>query len=201
MQSSKNRKFGAKMNFRSLSCAPINEHGVVYLFGVLQDVLDYKVESIQAGFPDCIARRSLRNGRWEEVRIEFEFNSMSFAHHKHDPYGVDIIVCWNHNWKDCPEHIEVIELSSMIGKIEEIKEEIKKPKQLSEYNRFSQEKRLEGLSFTEIANLWGELKKGKKGKSQAKLSDWQLFCREKRLAGVEFSEISKLWRESKKGKA
>ena len=201
MQSRKRRQFGTKINCRSLSCAPINEHGVVYLFGVLQDVLDYKVESIQAGFPDCIARRSLGNGRWEEVRIEFEFNSMSFVHHKHDPDGVDIIVCWHHNWKDCPEHIEVIELSSMISKIEEIKEEIKKPKQLSEYNQFSQEKRLEGLSFAEIAHLWREKKKGNKGKSQQKLTEWQLFCQEKRLAGVDFGEISKLWRESKKGKA
>ena len=154
MQNRKRRQFGSKINFRTLSCAPINEHGVIYLFGVLQDVLDYKVESIQAGFPDCIARRSIGNGRWEEVRIEFEFDSISFVHHKHDPSGVDIIVCWHHNWKDCPEHIEVIELSSMIGQIEEIKEEIKKPKQLSAYNRFSQEKRLEGHTFTEIANLW-----------------------------------------------
>jgi len=51
------RTFGEKINFKSLSCAPINELGVVYLFGVLHDALDFKIESIQAGFPDCIARR------------------------------------------------------------------------------------------------------------------------------------------------
>jgi hypothetical protein len=197
MQAKKRRRFGEKLNYRSLSCAPINENGVIYLFGVLQDVIDYKIESIQAGFPDCIARRCIGNGRWEEVRIEFEFQSLNFVYHKHDPNEVDIIVCWEHNWKDCPEHIEVLELSSMIGKIEEIKEEIKEPKQLSEYNRFSQEKRLEGLTFPEIANLWRELKTGKESKPQKKLTGWQKFCREKRLEGIEFSEISRLWRESK----
>ena len=30
-----NRVFGNKINFKSLSCAPVNELGVVYLFGVL----------------------------------------------------------------------------------------------------------------------------------------------------------------------
>jgi hypothetical protein len=173
MQSKKRRRFGSKINFRSLSCSPINEFGVVYLFGVLQDVIDYKVESIEAGFPDCIARRSIGKGRWEEIRIEFEFESISFVHHKHDPNGVDAIVCWIHNWKQCPEHIEVIELSSLIGEIEEIKEEIKQPKQLSEYNRFCQEKRLDGFSFSEIAKLWQELKNGKKNKSKMNYSHFK----------------------------
>ena len=57
------RTFGEKINFKSLSCAPINELGVVYLFGVLHDALDFKIESIQAGFPDCIARRQVSQDR------------------------------------------------------------------------------------------------------------------------------------------
>ena len=39
-----------------------------------------------------------------------------------------MIVCWEHNWLECPEQIEIIELSSLIGKIEDIAEEVKKPK-------------------------------------------------------------------------
>jgi hypothetical protein len=28
--------------------------------------------------------------------------------------GCDVIVCWRHNWDECPKHIEVVELSSVI---------------------------------------------------------------------------------------
>jgi hypothetical protein len=69
------RQFGSKIDFRSLSCAPVNEQGVVYLFGVLHDTFDFKIESIQTGFPDCIARRKITDEKWEELKIEFEFKS------------------------------------------------------------------------------------------------------------------------------
>jgi hypothetical protein len=42
------------------------------------------------------------------VRIEFEYRSRNFAAHRHDPGGCDPIVCWVHDWPDCP--IEVLEL-------------------------------------------------------------------------------------------
>jgi hypothetical protein len=92
------RIFGDSLNFKSLSRAPVNELGVVYLFGVLHEVFDLEIESIQAGFPDCIARRKIAKGRWEELRIEFEFESKSFIAHGHDPSKADVIVCWIHNW-------------------------------------------------------------------------------------------------------
>jgi len=175
--------------------------GVVYLFGVLHEAFDFKIESIQAAFPDCIARRQKSSDKWEELRIEFEYMSKSFHYHKHDPNRADIIVCWKHNWDDCPDHIEVIELSSVIKEIEEISDEVKKPKKLSAWNKFAQEKRLGGLSFTEIAKLWHEKKskqtvKKNKGTSK-KLSEYNLFCREKRLEGVPFSQIGELWRQKK----
>jgi len=92
------RIYGTKLDFKSLSCAPVNELGVVYLFGVLHDAFDFKIESIQSAFPDCIARRQVASGKWEELRIEFEYMSKSFYQHKHDPKRADIIVCWKHNW-------------------------------------------------------------------------------------------------------
>jgi len=154
MPSRKRRRFGERINFKSLSCAPINEQGVVYLFGVLHEVFDFKVELIQTGFPDCIARRKIDKNKYEELKIEFEFESSSFVKHKHNPNEIDIIICWEHNWKECPKHIEVIELSSMLENAVNINEEIKKPKKLSEYNPFCQEHRLKGISFSEIAKLW-----------------------------------------------
>jgi len=140
----------------------VNELGGVYLFGVLHDTFDLKIESIQAGFPDCVARRKIKNNRWEEVRIEFEFDSKSFVTHGHDESRVDMIVCWEHNWKSCPEHIEVIELKSVLGDAEEIDDQIKTEKKLNAWQRFAQEKRLEGLDFKEIAKLWKKKKTKKK---------------------------------------
>ena len=152
------RVFGDKVEFKSLSCAPVNELGVVYLFGVLHDTFDFKIESIQAGFPDCIARRRIGPNRWEEVRIEFEYDSRSFMAHGHDPTGVNVIVCWKHNWPDCPKEIEIIELSTLLSDAEQIDNQIKAEKKLTAWQAFCQQKRLEGLDFSEIAKLWKKQK-------------------------------------------
>jgi hypothetical protein len=153
------RIFGDFLNFKSLSRAPVNELGVVYLFGVLHNVFDLEIESIQAGFPDCIARRKIAKGRWEELRIEFEFESKSFIAHGHDPAKADVIVCWIHNWRQCPKRIEVIELSSLVNDAESLSSEIRSSrKKLSEWQLFSQKHRLSGKSFAEISRLWKEQK-------------------------------------------
>ncbi|MFQ5685909.1 MAG: hypothetical protein ACE5GV_04545 [Candidatus Scalindua sp.] len=161
MATDKKRIFGDKVNIKSLSCAPVNELGVVYLFGLLHDTFDFKIESIQSGFPDCIARRKLSKNRWEEIRIEFEYESKSFKTHGHDQDGADMIVCWKHNWTNCPKNIEVIELSSLLGDVENIDEQIKTKKKLTEWQKYCQKKRLEGLEFKEIAKLWKKEKNKK----------------------------------------
>ena len=48
--------------------------------------------------------------------MEFEFESRNFLRHGHDPNGCDMIVCWTHNWAECPENIEVVELRKMFKK-------------------------------------------------------------------------------------
>ncbi len=47
-ESSGRRFYGDKIALKSLACAPANELGVVYLFGVLHDVFDFSIESIQS---------------------------------------------------------------------------------------------------------------------------------------------------------
>jgi hypothetical protein len=153
-----NRVFGDKINFKSLSCAPVNELGVVYLFGLLHDTFDFRIESIQGGFPDCIARRKIGKNKWKEVRIEFEYESKSFEVHGHDPSQTDVIVCWVHDWQACPKEIEVIELSTLLGEAEQIDTQIKTTKKLTAWQEFCQMKRLEGLDFSEIAKLWRKQK-------------------------------------------
>jgi hypothetical protein len=44
---------------------------------------------------------------WQRVNLEFEFESRDFRDHGHPLTGCDVIVCWHHNWPDCPAHIEV----------------------------------------------------------------------------------------------
>lgn len=103
---------GEPLNFRGLQHAPINEQGVVFLFGMVCRELGYLVESVQTGFPDCEGKRRIDNRRWERVRIEFEFKSSNFVKHGHDPTLCDLIVCWEHDWLDCP--MEVVELRKQI---------------------------------------------------------------------------------------
>ncbi|MFL6314910.1 MAG: homing endonuclease associated repeat-containing protein [Terriglobales bacterium] len=94
---------------------PINENGVLYLFGTVSDRLGFVVTLIQGAFPDCYAMRLVDVDRWQPVKIEFEYESRNFLRHLHDPKGCDIIVCWKHNWPECP--LEVIELSKIVGQI------------------------------------------------------------------------------------
>lgn len=94
---------------------PINESGVLYLFGTVSERLGFVVTLIQTGFPDCLAMRLVDIDRWQPVRIEFEYESRNFLRHLHDPSQCDIIVCWKHNWPECP--VEVIELSKIVGQI------------------------------------------------------------------------------------
>jgi len=103
--------YGNPIDFRGLRHEPVNEQGVVFLFGMVAKELGYMVEAIQIGFPDCEAKRQVEGGRWQRVRIEFEFESRNYDH----PIdGCDVVVCWRHNWPDCPLHIEVIALQDVI---------------------------------------------------------------------------------------
>lgn len=112
-------KYGSFLNFRGLQHAPINEQGVVFLFGMVCLELGFIVEAVQSGFPDCEAKRRIDNKKdhWERVRIEFEYRSTNFREHGHNPTKCDLIVCWEHNWKECP--IEVIELKKVLSELED----------------------------------------------------------------------------------
>jgi hypothetical protein len=108
------RLYGPILNFRGLQHAPINEQGVVLLFGMVAFELGFVVESVATGFPDCEAKRRVdrRGDKWERIRIEFEYRSRTFRDHGHDPSKCELLVCWEDNWPECP--IEVLELKSAI---------------------------------------------------------------------------------------
>jgi hypothetical protein len=100
--------------------APTNEAGVILIFGMLAERLGFQVRSLRAAFPDCIAMRWVGATSWQEVTIEFEFESRNFRAHRHPPDGCDILVCWTHNWEECPKHLEVIVLSEELERLREV---------------------------------------------------------------------------------
>lgn len=103
--------YGPPIMNSGMTYGPSNELGVVYLFGMVAWQLGFVVERIQEPFPDCEAMRKIDDQRWQRVRIEFEYESRNFLRHGHLPSGCDVIVCWVHNWPECP--VEVIELSQV----------------------------------------------------------------------------------------
>ncbi|MBX3390487.1 MAG: hypothetical protein KF691_13645 [Phycisphaeraceae bacterium] len=106
---------GDPLDFRRLRTAPVNESGVILLFGMIAAELGLMIEAVQPAFPDCEARYLCEDGKWRRVRIEFEYESRNFVLHGHKPEGCDVIVCWKHNWKECP--LQVIELSSIVKQL------------------------------------------------------------------------------------
>jgi len=107
--------YGAPIQCGALVFAPTNEFGVLFLFGAIADRLGFLVLRVQAEFPDIEALRMVGRDKLQRVRVELEQESRNFLKHGHDPNGCDLIVCWEHNWDECP--LEVIELRTVIAKI------------------------------------------------------------------------------------
>lgn len=108
---------GPPIGLDAMRHAPTNETGVVYLFGIVARQLGFVVDSLHANFPDCQAKREISADVWKPVAIEFEYESRNFELHRHPVDGCDMIVCWRHNWKECPRNLEVVALEDEIKKV------------------------------------------------------------------------------------
>ncbi len=64
----------------------------------------YEVVLSQEGFPDLL----LKDHDGNLVRCEVETDSKHFLAHGHDINKCDLIICWNHNWRDCPIPVFVV---------------------------------------------------------------------------------------------
>jgi hypothetical protein len=140
---------GDLINFRGLVYSPMNENGVIFLFGKVVEDLNMYIEEIKPGYPDCVGRRFTGKG-WERVAIEFEYKSSSFKAHGHNIKECDIIVCWDHDWSDCP--IEVLELHEIIKTLPQ--EPVEKPDE-GGGEEYSIEKHLENAK-PEIRSMFKE---------------------------------------------
>jgi len=119
------RIVGPRSQIPDLVYEPVNEQGVIFLFAKYHKELGIEyIEGIQQGFPDAFGRRKIGRTEYEPVDIEFEFRSLDFKNHEHDPNQCDIIVCWEHNWPQCP--LEAIELKTALAKLLETSKTRKK---------------------------------------------------------------------------
>ena len=109
---------GRTLNFRAFVYAPTSEHDVVQMFGAIAGELGFEIIGNRSAFPDCEARRKTATSRESYIKclIEYEFSSSDFKKHKHPLTGCDLIVCWQHDWRECP--IQVLELSEAIRKLD-----------------------------------------------------------------------------------
>lgn len=85
------------------------ENEVVFDFGFRLGRYAKDLEHIdivfRSKFPDALLVNKDTN---EVMNVEFEIKSSNFLEHEHDPKVCDLIVCFVHDWKDCP--IDVYEL-------------------------------------------------------------------------------------------
>jgi hypothetical protein len=114
LRSKKRSVVGEPIDFRGMRFAPVNEQGVVYLFGMVSQELGFLIESVRVQYPDCEGKRCCdpKANLWEHIYIEFEYKSSNFTEHGHNIEDCELIVCWIHDWKDCP--LEVLELREAI---------------------------------------------------------------------------------------
>lgn len=114
-------------DFRGLIYEPFSEQEVIVLFFMIQPYLRLELcfDEIRTDFPDCIAWRRTKKG-WKTLRVEFEHLSHNFLEHGHDVSKCDLIICWEHNWPNCP--LEIIELKKEIKKIDKNVILLNKPK-------------------------------------------------------------------------
>jgi hypothetical protein len=108
---------GALTKLPGLAHEPLNEMGVLVLFAMLSRQLGFIIDAVQAGFPDLLVRIEVQPGRWQYVRVEVEYESRNFKRHGHDALKCDLIVCWRHNWKNCPPNLQVLELSKVVEQL------------------------------------------------------------------------------------
>lgn len=105
--------YGSLMRVGPMVCAPTNEQGVLFLFGAMAEKLGFAILKVGTAFPDCEAFRVVHGDKQKLLKAELEYESRNFLKHLHDVKKCDLIICWRHNWPECP--LPVIELSALVG--------------------------------------------------------------------------------------
>lgn len=104
--------YGRPLMLPAMAAAPTNEDGVLFLFGVLAERLGYTILRVQSAFPDIEVLRRISKDHCQRLLAELEYESKNFVMHNHDVEGCALIICWRHNWPECP--LEVLELEKIV---------------------------------------------------------------------------------------
>jgi hypothetical protein len=100
------------------STFPSSESVVIFAFGRIYEQLERRLARVlleedrfdkitfRTQYPDV----ELTKGD-KRSRIEFELHSRDFKTHSHEEKECDLIICWVHDWKNCP--LKVFELRSL----------------------------------------------------------------------------------------
>ena len=90
----------------------------MFLFGMIATELGFVITSISDDIPAAEGRRcvDIASDNWEEVELDFYFQSSDLKKTITSDSEFDIVICWKHDWSDCP--LEVLELKSIIKELE-----------------------------------------------------------------------------------
>lgn len=100
------------------SSFPSSESVVIFAFGRIYEQLERRLARVlleedrfdkinfRTQYPDA----ELIKGD-KKIRIEFELHSRDFKTHSHEAKECDLVICWVHNWENCP--LKVFELQSL----------------------------------------------------------------------------------------
>lgn len=87
---------------------PVSEAETIELFRVMESLVGWRIVKLQGPFPDAV----IKNGRGRRLVAEFEYKASGFRHHRHDPAGCDLIICWCNDWPGAP--LPVLALSECL---------------------------------------------------------------------------------------
>ncbi len=109
---------GEELNFRGIKRSPVDTRGVIYIFGLVSEELNFIIETFGSGRSGFFGKRnlSIEEEKWEKVKIGFALNSYDLKDSRKLTNSWDLLVCWKHDWEDCS--LEVLELSSTLKILE-----------------------------------------------------------------------------------
>jgi len=109
---------GKSLDFRGLKFAPIDTWGVIFVFGLVCEELNFIVESFGEDKYCFSGKRNLSSEteKWEAVNLGFALNSLDMKKSDRVTKSCELLVCWENGWEDCP--VEVLELSTTLKRLD-----------------------------------------------------------------------------------
>lgn len=114
----KEKKKQETINFRGIKTAPVDVEGVIFIFGMICEELSFIIEAFNTEMPCFEGKRRLDGSgkKIQDVKIGVYHKSYDLKTKSGSVTDCDIIVCWEHDWNDCP--VEVLELKAVLKKLD-----------------------------------------------------------------------------------